>query len=323
MYRAAAFKHWKNLTFLGLGALAGVLFSPAFLVLTAVCEFGILWVLPDISRFQQWVDEDTAVARLHMEREFYVKQLFEVVVKHNRDLFVSSQGDRISAATWDYFSGHASDRATYKTFVELVGIVDRLVELSAVRRSTAAELPLERVEQSINGWLRLLYASENLSKAIERASEEKLWGDVERLKAEIAGANPTYGAVLKERLRQTLGMLKRIPKLMARRELYLARADAVVDSLRQVGDAATADQSGDVTSLTEGLVDNWDFLDGDLAALSAENDLRESLGEIDWNEELKPVGQRKALSPPMPDDLSRLEEELRNEYARIPASSRR
>lgn len=316
-YLRATFMHWKNLSFLGGGTfLAALTHSPGLALFTVAVEAAVLWVLPDIPRFQQLVDESNVIEQLEEEREFYVRELFGVALRDRGTLF--SEGRRASLSTLQTYQTGGRE---FEVLSELVVIVNKLGQLAAVQHAAISETQLEGANKAINGWLRLQYAAKALQEAISRADATALWERVDTLKSEIAAAPAIRVAVIRERLRLVLLQLRALPKLQARYELCLAKSEGIVYALRQMGDAAAANQGADVSLLAESLVDHYALLEQDLAELAIQSEVRHELGDIDWGMELGgPSAEVKVLSPPEPDDLSRLEDELR---AAMPAYARR
>lgn len=316
-YRLALLAHWMNLAgFVGGLGLAAITDSVFLGLATVLMEAAALWVVPDLPVWRQAVDAGKTVEGIDKERAFYFSQLFGVGTDKTRGLGVI-------ASDIDYLSlrgvGGGKKLGQLSAFQDLIRTSRQLNDLARIRRRGGDLTPwrLANVEVAINGWLRLQFGAEALERAIARVPEDKLWAEVDKLKEQIRTSPPPVAAVMKERLRQALHKLRTLPKLSARLALFQAKAESIAYSIQQMGDAAAASQGADVALLAESLVDQYDLLEADLAELSAQNDVREDLGEIDWAKELAAEGAtngkpKKAL-PVVEEDLEALEAELRAE----------
>ncbi len=329
-YRIAAFTHWMNLAALA-GGLGFAAITDSFLLglATVLLEAATLWILPDLPQFRRVVDANRTMEGLGLERAHYVRELFGLELGRPGPIKWFKHDP--SNDNYLAFRGTAPRRSdSWTTFRDLLRVSNELHALATARPNGSLTVgQLAQVEVAVNGWLRLQYGAVALDRAVARVPEAALWVEVDALKEQIRKASPIHAAVLKERLRQALHKLRALPKLIARLELFRAKGDNIAYSIQQMGDAAAASQGSDVALLAEGLVDQYELLESDLAELQAQNDMREFLGEIDWAKELAApsaaaVTPAKVLAAPkaQEEDLDTLEAELRAEnWRHVPVRS--
>lgn len=294
-YRWEAFKHWANLSFLGASALVATV-DPKVGLIALGLEVGLLWILPDVPKFKAWVDTMHAQKKLLDERAFFLDKLFGLHARKDERgllarLFVESHetNDDIDAR----IQSRRSEACTH--YLEMRDIVRKISELTSVRGVRIGERDVERLELSINGYLRLLLACDPIAQAVDALDPRELQRDLERIDEEMESAPAPMRTALGERRRLAQGHLDRLPKLEATLQLFRARAEAIVHHLRQLHGQVLADPGLDVTSALNDMIERQEILTDPLGQLAADQVVQEFLrkpsAHVDTLREKRAAGQ--------------------------------
>jgi len=292
-YRTTAFTHWGNLALLAVGGIGGAVIDPAIWIALVAIEGAVLWILPDLPPFRMWVDKNWTHQEMMRERAYYLQQLWGV-----RPLPPLTGWAKV-AGWFAERDPHADldDRVMNRTapesqqYLELRAIVARLRELVHIRGARITEIEINRFEQVINGFLRLLIACQPLARALKRTDERTLRRELEALEAKTRGAEPAVRAVLSERQRLLEGQIERIPRLQATLELMRTRAEAIVYQLHNIHSQVLADPGTDINTVLDEMVQRHDMMNDPIGQLESDQMVRDFLSRTDVRAQLEPDGE--------------------------------
>jgi hypothetical protein len=280
-YRGAAFTHWLNLVFLAAGGLAGAFIDPMIWVGVVALDGAMLWIVPDLPPFKIAVDRRFSTEEMAKEREYYLQQLWGL-----RPFEYASMGERVKSWFLDVKKDNADDRVVrrgsreFANYLEMRTILAKLRELVNVRGVKIAEQEVTRLEQIVNGYLRLLIACAPLDKALESMDSQRMGKEVEEVKARMAQADPTVRLALAESLRLKQEQLARLPKMQATRELLRTRAEATVHQLRNIHSQVLADPGMNVNAMLDEMIERREMLADPIDDLASDQLVREYLQPV-------------------------------------------
>lgn len=283
-YQRYAFLHWLNLGILAVGGVAATQ-DPSVLVGLVPLELGVLWILPDLPFFRTWADKTFQQQQATQERAFYLEQLFglkpraeKTLMGKLKTLFVDTApetGDQVDLRI------ATPDSPDARRYLEMRAIINRLRELSGVRGALVGELELNRFENVVNGWLRLLIACRPLYQAISRIDERTLKNELTQLERKQEEADGPLKAVLAERIRLLAGQLERIPRLQATLELFRTQADAIYYQLHNVHSQVLADPGTNVQGILDDMIQKNDMMADPLGQLETDQLIRDMLARTE------------------------------------------
>ncbi len=276
-YRWEAFKHWLNLGVLAAGGFLGLVHDPMWFVAAGGIAGASVWVLPDIPQFRKHIDKKYHEKRVLEERAYYLDQLFGLADPPKpkqgffaRLLFEAPPVD-LDALIVERHTKEARD------YLEMREIIQKLDELRNVRGVRLHESDIKRLEQVVNGYLRLLIACEPLEQAVTGLDRRRLERDVAEIEAQLPRAEAAVRPALVERLRLAKTQLERHPKLEATLHLFRTRAEASVQQLRQIHGQVLADPGADMTTVLDDMMEKQELLTDPLGQLAADQMVREIL----------------------------------------------
>lgn len=297
-YRREVFKHGLNVALLVAGGLAGLL-NPLWWIMTAALEGGILWIVPDIPFVRKRLDEKFKERARLTERAYYLEQLFGLREKPERGFLARLLFE--TEETADELDERLSERAhpDVRPYFEMREIVGKLREHMQVRGARITEADLLRLEDVINGYLRLLFACDPLHNAASNLDERKLNAEMRQVEEELDGASPAVRPVLMERLRIARAHLERLPKLQATLQLFRTRAESLVHQVRQIHSQVLADPGTDVANVLDTMIERQELFNDPLGDLSAEQLVREFENEPSSRvQSLRAAERKKTAEPP-------------------------
>jgi hypothetical protein len=294
-YRREVFKHWLNVSLLVAGGAAGLVFHPLWWVMLLAVEGGALWIAPDVPVVRKGIEKKHRLRLRRKERAYYLSQLFGLEAIPERGffarLFLEDDG------TDESLDGRLLERrhADAQHYLEMRDIVRKLRELTHVRGARISEPDLQRLEEVINGYLRLLFACIPLRQAVSKLDDRALRGEMRAVEAELSGADPAVRPVLLERLRIARAHLERLPQLQARLQLFRTRADSIVHQVRQIHGQVLADPGTDVTNVLDTMIERQDLFNDPIGDLAAEQMVRDLMdGPADKVDQLRAARNKAA-----------------------------
>lgn len=297
-YRREAFVHGLNLAFLAIVAIAGF-YDHNLWLLAAPIEAAMLWIVPDLPVFRVGVDKKYAASALVAERSFYLEQLWGLAPSAQPTGLARVQSWFVEMPPEDPDRRVlATDSREYRAYQEMRSILERLRGLVGMRGVHITEVELSRCEQVINGYLRLLIACRPLERAVAG-------GDLERLDAEMAGvderldgAEGPVRAALFERRELLQQQRERLPRLEATLELFRARADGIVQQLRNIHGQVLADPGMQVNELLDDVMVRHEQIADPLQLGSSEHVVDEFLRRPEVKAKLQAVPAAPLPRPP-------------------------
>lgn len=296
-YVGAAFTHWLNLVFLTVGGVLGATVDPMFWVATAALDGAILWVVPDLPPFKAWVDKTQSAEAVAKERTYFLEQLWGL-----RPREFDSLAQKLASLLVSPTDPNVDDRVIrrgsqeFQHYLEMRGIVGKLKEMNRLSGVRLSESEINRLEQIINGFLRLLIATRPLNAALEKMDAEQLREEIGEIEERAREADPAVRAALMESLRLKKTQMERVPKLRATLELFKTRADALVYQLRNIHGQVLADPGLNVNSMLDEMVEQREMLTDPLSDLAADQMVRDFLGQAPSVSTTKDAQQRAAAA---------------------------
>lgn len=287
-YRREAFTNVLNLAFLaGAGALG--FYEPAIWLFAVPIEAALLWIVPDLPPFRMMVDQKHS-ARAHAdERSYYLDQLWGLRPRAEArglarltSLFVEGPPDSPDERVID------DQSPEFHAYLEMRAIVTRLRELVGVRGVHLTSVDLSRCEDVINGYLRLLIACRPLERAVEGVDLRRLDEAISDVDRQLADARGPLRAALGERRQLLAQQRERLPRLEATLQLFYARADAIVQQLRNIHGQVLADPGMNVNEMLDSVMDRQEAVADPLQQATADHLVEEYLSRASVKERLEP-----------------------------------
>lgn len=279
-YRWAAFTHWMNLAFLVAGGVAGGVVDPSLWAVTGAAELGVLWVLPDLPMFKAAYDEKTRRARLLSERAYFLNQLWSIPIPAEeglwsqlKSIFVAAPATNPHAGLMNYQGNDMG--AEFGRFREMLSIVEKLRSMAPLQNVRVSNDDIDRLEEVINGYLRILVACRPLASSLSTLDAEELDRDLKLIDKRIAGADSNLRPVLLERKRILQGQADRYPKVQATLELLHARAESISYQLKNIHSQVLADPGTEVNQMLDAMVEKNDVMADPLGDLKSDRGIRE------------------------------------------------
>lgn len=278
-YRWEAFRHWANLTILAVGGVAGAVHDPAWWLMTAGLQAGILWVVPDLPPFRMAVDKRYKVDRMLQERAYYLAELWglyeppEPALPWWKRLLVEAPPPDLDSRI------HNRNSAACRDYLEMRDIVSKLGDLRNMPGVRISSNELERLEVITNGYLRLLISTRPLQAALDKTDVPALARTVQQLEAEMATADPAVKPALLERQRIARAQLERAPKLEATLDLLRSRAGDMVQQIRQMHATVLSNPAQDVHSMLDEMAGQQELMGDTIGRVAADQAVRELLAQ--------------------------------------------
>jgi hypothetical protein len=290
-YRWAAFTHWSNLALLTTLGISGALVDPSAWILLAPVQLLVLWLAPDLPPLRRAVDARTEQAQRDAERAYYLDQLWSLRPLPQRSVSDRLVGLFVGAPEPepDTRLSPTPDNARY---LEMRDIVSKLREMVPIAQGRVKLLDIERLDRVVVGYLRILFATQPLSRAVQDSDEVELGTQLVDVNARLQGADATLRPVLLERKRLIETQLARVPRLRATLELLRTRAEAIPQQLRNVHSQVLTDPGSEVHALLDDMIERNDMLSDPLADLAADDAVRELLSQ---SAPAAPKGQTSAV----------------------------
>ncbi|MEQ1505042.1 MAG: hypothetical protein ABMB14_22605 [Myxococcota bacterium] len=276
-YRREAFVHGVNLAFLAaIGALG--FYEHGLWLLALPIEAAILWIVPDLPPFRMMVDRKHRERSHADERAYYLDQLWGLhPVPTLRGLpWVASWFVEPPAPPLDERVIHTGS-PEFRAYLEMRAIVERLRQLIGVRGVTLTPVDIARCEDVINGYLRLLIACQPLERAVAGVDPERLGDEIASVDGQLAEATGPLRAALSERRQLLVQRRDRLPRLEATLQLFVARAEAIVQQLRNIHGQVLADPGMNVNEMLDSVMDRQEAIADPLAQASADQLVEEFL----------------------------------------------
>lgn len=280
-YRWAAFTHGLNLAFLLAAGIGGV-YEPNIWAMAIPIEAAILWIIPDLPPFRLVVDRRANATAVYDERSLFLKQVWGL---HDRpkpaglarlkSLFVEDAADNPDDRVI------ARKSREFASYLEMRAIVDRLRELAGMRGVHFTELEVQRCEQVINGYLRLLIACHPLAKAVEGGDIEAIDESIADVDDRLLEADGPVRTALSERRQLLMQHRERVPRLEATLELFRARADAIVQQLRNIHGQVLADPGMNVNAMLDEVMVRQEAITDPLQQAAADQSVAEFIRRTD------------------------------------------
>lgn len=302
-YRREAFTHVLNLAVLAAVAVAGM-WDHRLWALAVPIEAAVLWIVPDLPPFRKAVDVKHAERALLAERSSFLEQLWGLRPRTDtgglRGLLFEPPPDNPDDRVVDV------DAPEFHAYLEMRAIVGRLRELIGVRGVHITENEINRCEEVINGYLRLLIACQPLERAVSGVDLPALDDAIAEVDAQIADADGPLRTALGERRALLAQQRARVPRLEATLRLFEARADALVQQLRNIHGQVLADPGMNVNEMLDGMMERQEAIADPLAQVSSDRVLEEFLRRPSVKERIgggagdgKP-GAKPVAKPPKP-----------------------
>ncbi len=279
-YRWEAFVHWANLGLIAAMGVAGAVFDPIVWMAILPVEAGLLWTLPDLAPFRGAVDEKHRRVRVQTERAYFLTQLWGLAPRAPlgpldalRSLLVEDDRDDLDQRVVE----RGED---FETYAEMRDIVRRLAEMVPLESSRVGDADIARLEEAVNGWLRILLACRPIARAVATIDEAAVARELAGVEAQLAAATGPTRSALAERKRLLEAQVARAPKLRATLELLRARAQAIPHQLRNLHAQVLTDPAKDVQSALDDMVERRDLLADALSDLEGDGNLSEALAEL-------------------------------------------
>lgn len=300
-YRREAFTNGLNLAFLTVVGIAG-LYDHNLWVLALPIEAAFLWIVPDLPPFRMAVDKRHEAAALEEERAWYLDQLWGL-----RPLPPKSLGERLKGLFFEQAPKEAIDERVvdrgsedFSAYLEMRSIVARLRELVGVRGVHFNEVELRRCEKVINGYLRLLIACQPLERAVEGTDIRGVRRDLAEVERSLESAEGPLRTALMERRVLLTQQVERAPRLEATLHLFRARADAIVQQLRNIHGQVLADPGMNVNEMLDQVIVRQEALADPLQEASADRIVDEFLRRPDVKAKLQGGAEPARLPRPPP-----------------------
>jgi len=277
-YRWAAFAHWLNLAVLAGGAAAGAIIDPAIWLALVPLEGAMLWIIPDLPPFRASIDKRHRARALQAERAYCLEQLWRVQPRPDKSAGEKMRGWFVSDEPDDY-DERIVDRGETEVqhYLEMRAIVHKLREMVPLADVRVTEQDLFRLDEVINGYLRILIACRPLAAAVYNSDVQALQGEHSDVLSRLEGADSTLRPVLLERKRLLEKQLQRIPRLQATLELLHARAEAIVYQLRNVHSQVLTDPGTAVQGMLDEMEERHELMGDPLEDLRADQSVKELL----------------------------------------------
>jgi hypothetical protein len=278
-YRREIFSHWLNISVLVAGGVAGALDSPLWWAMTGALEAGALWMIPDVPFWRRRVEKRFRARSRRQERAYYLNEMFGLREAPQQGLlarlFVQNEETDDQLDERLVQRGHPD----CQNYLEMRESIRKLEELMNVRNARLSAQDLLRLEDIVNGYLRLLFACVPLRQTITKMDERALKAELRQVEQELGGADPAVKPVLLERQRIAASQLERLPKLQATLQLFRTRADAIVNQVRQIHSQVLADPGTEVTTMLDQMLERQELFSDPIGELSAEQLVRRYLDE--------------------------------------------
>ena len=276
-YRWAAFTHWMNLAVIAAAGVAGVTIDPMFLAAIVPLQAAYLWIVPDLPPFRAAVKRTFDAKALREERAYCLEQLWGLHPRAPRTAGQKLAGLFVNDEPDDYDERIIEREAEAERYLEMREILRKLREMVPLQNARVTENDIVRLEQVVNGYLRILIACRPLGAAVRGADQKQLERELEEVDARLEEANATLRPVLVERKRLLATQLERIPRLAATLELLRARAEAILYQLRNVHSQVMTDPSTEVQGMLDEMVERQEMLADPLGDLATDQSVRELL----------------------------------------------
>jgi hypothetical protein len=291
-YRWAAFTHWSNLAFLTAVGMGGALVDPAWWYVLVPTQALLFWLAPDVPPLRKAVDAQSAQKQRDAERTYYLDQLWGL-----RPLPAPSLGARMKRMIVSADVPEPDDRLPRKgenaRYFEMRDILSKLRAMLPIAEGRVTPADLERLDKTIIGYLRVLFACRPLQRAVAESDEEQLAAQLAEIEQRIANADAALRPVLQERKRLVESQLERAPRLRATLELLRTRADAIPQQLRNLHSQVLTDPGSEVHAMLNDMIERNDMLADPLADLAADEAVRELLEQPEPAKP-RPAGVRAA-----------------------------
>jgi hypothetical protein len=288
-YRREALTNGLNLAFLAAAGILGF-YEPTVWLLAVPIEAAFLWIVPDLPPFRMMVDKKHSERAHADERSYYLEQLWGLREREK-------PGGWARVASWfvETPPDQPDDRVIetrsreFQAYLEMRSIVNRLRELVGVRGVTITSVDLARCEDVINGYLRLLIACRPLERAVAGVDPERLERDIEGVDAQLAEAKGPLRAALSERRQLLIQQRDRLPRLEATLHLFSARADAIVQQLRNIHGQVLADPGMNVNEMLDTVMERQEAVSDPLQQATADHIVDEYLSRPSVKKKLEAV----------------------------------
>jgi hypothetical protein len=172
-YRWAAFTHWSNLALLTSVGVGGALVDPSWWYIVLPTQALLFWLAPDLPPLRKAVDAQTAQTQRDAERTYYLEQLWGL-----RPLPVPSLGQRLKGMVVSADVPEPDDRLPRKAenarYFEMRDILCKLRDMMPIANGRVTPADLERLDKTIIGYLRVLFACRPLQRAVAESDEDEL-----------------------------------------------------------------------------------------------------------------------------------------------------
>jgi hypothetical protein len=276
-YRWAAFSHWLNLTVLAGGVAAGATIDPVFFVALVPLQAALLWIVPDLPPFKASVDKRHRAKTLRAERAYCLEQLWGLHPRKPKTGGEKLLGLFVNADPDDYDERVIERGLEFERYLEMRDIVQKLRQMVPLPNVRVTQHDLVRLDEVINGYLRIQMACRPLAAAVHGADPDALQNERQEVLERLEEADATLRPVLVERKRLLDKQLERIPRLQATLELLHARAEAMVYQLRNMHSQVLTDPGTAVHAMLDEMVERNEMLADPLADLRADQSVRELL----------------------------------------------
>lgn len=292
-YRWAAFSHWSNLALLTTVGMGGALVDPAWWYVLLPTQALLFWLAPDLPPLRKAVDAQSAQAQRDAERTYYLDQLWGL-----RPLPEPSLGQKIKGMIVSPDVPEPDDRLPRRSenarYFEMRDILSKLRDMMPIADGRVTPADLERLDKTIIGYLRVLFACRPLQRAVSESDEEELAEQLADIEKRISSADAALRPVLQERKRLVEAQLARAPRLRATLELLRTRAESIPQQLRNLHSQVLTDPGSEVHAMLNEMIERNDMLADPLADLAADEAVRELLAQPE-PEKPRPGGRSGAV----------------------------
>lgn len=160
------------------------------------------------------------------------------------------------------------------------GIVTRLGELVGMPAVRLTQTEVDRLEELITGYLRVLAACRPLRQAISAIDERALKRELDQVTRALELATPEIRPALIEREALTRAQLERLPQLIATLQLFESRARSIVHQFHHIQTQVIANPAMDVHSMVSEIVERQALATDPLGALAADQAVQDFMAKV-------------------------------------------